>query len=249
MQIDWVTFVLEIINFMVLVWILKRFLYQPVLETLTQRRAGIERTLSEAKQTGEQAAVLKKQFENRLADWEKEKTSARAQFDSDLAAERTRQMQVLSKALDEERQRSATQEAHRQDELRRELEAQALAQARQFTSALLARLAGPELEARLVEVFIEDFATLPESQLASLRTAIQMQDTRAIITSAFPLAELQRQRITETIAARLDSTLPVNFGEDSKLVTGLRISIGPWQLNLSLADELAFFAAASNHAD
>ena len=40
MQIDWTTFALEIINFLVLVWILKRFLYRPVLDTLARRRAA-----------------------------------------------------------------------------------------------------------------------------------------------------------------------------------------------------------------
>ena len=37
MQIDWTTLVLEIINFLVLVWILKRFLYKPVMEAIAAR--------------------------------------------------------------------------------------------------------------------------------------------------------------------------------------------------------------------
>lgn len=40
MQIDWTTFVLEIVNFLALVWLLKRFLYTPVLDVLARRRAG-----------------------------------------------------------------------------------------------------------------------------------------------------------------------------------------------------------------
>ena len=48
MAIDWTTFALEVVNFLVLVWLLKRFLYQPVLEVLVQRRAGVARTLEEA---------------------------------------------------------------------------------------------------------------------------------------------------------------------------------------------------------
>ena len=51
MELDWTTFALEIINFLALIWILKRFLYRPVLATLGQRRAGIEATLNEARVT------------------------------------------------------------------------------------------------------------------------------------------------------------------------------------------------------
>lgn len=249
MSFDWTTFALEIINFLALVWILKRFLYQPVLATLAQRRAGIERTLAEARQTEERAVTLKTQFENRLADWDQEKAAARVQLETELALERTRQMQVLTKALAEERERSRAQEAHRQEELRRELETQALAQARTFASRLLSRLVSLELETRLVDVFIEDFSRLPDERLAGLRAAVQTPGTHATVASAFALPESQRQRIAAAIAARLNLQLPLAFIEDSNLISGLRVSVGPWQLNLSLADELALFAAAANHAD
>ncbi|MFZ1828872.1 MAG: F0F1 ATP synthase subunit B, partial [Candidatus Competibacteraceae bacterium] len=96
MAIDWTTFTLEIINFLVLVWLLKRFLYQPVLETLARRRAGIERTLSEAREVEIRADALRTQFENRLADWEQEKAALRVGFEQELTAERSRQMQALA---------------------------------------------------------------------------------------------------------------------------------------------------------
>jgi F-type H+-transporting ATPase subunit b len=249
MQIDLTTFLLEITNFLALVWILKRFLYKPVLETLAQRRAGIERTLAEAKETEAQARALQLQYETRLADWDKEKEVARAQFEAKMAVERTRQMQALAKTLAEERERRAALEAHRQEESRREMEVRALAQARRFAAGLLSRLAGPELETRLVDVFIEDLSILPEDKLTDLRAAVQAQEARASVASAFPLYEAQRKRIEEIIATRLGMAIPVDFGEDGALLAGLRVSVGPWQLKMNLADELAFFAAASNHAD
>ena len=49
MEMDWSTFILEIINFLILVWILKRFLYRPILEVIARRREGVEKTLSEAR--------------------------------------------------------------------------------------------------------------------------------------------------------------------------------------------------------
>ena len=249
MQIDWTTFALEIVNFLALVWILKRFLYRPVLDVLNRRRAGIERTLAEAKETELRANALKVQFESRLADWEKEKAAARTQFETAMAAERARQMQVLAKTLAEERERNRAQETHLREESRRESEVQALAQARRFASRLLTRLAGPDLEARLVDIFIEDFSKLPDDRIAGLRAATEAPRTRATVASAFPLSEAQRKRVVETFDGRLGRSLGVDFKEDASLLSGLRVSVGPWQLTLSLADELAFFAAASDHAD
>ena len=48
MQIDWTTFALEILNFLVLVWILKHFFYQPVLAVLDKRRASVEKETADA---------------------------------------------------------------------------------------------------------------------------------------------------------------------------------------------------------
>jgi hypothetical protein len=158
-------------------------------------------------------------------------------------------MQALANALAQERERGAAQDAHRRDEQRRELETQALAQACRFATVLLARLASPELEARLVEVFIEDFSALPEDQLGGLATGTRTPGARVLVASAFPLSEAQQKRIGATLAARLGASLDLDYRVDPTLGAGLRLALGPWQMHFSLADELAQFAAATHHAD
>jgi len=249
MAIDWTSFALEVINFLVLIWILKRFLYRPVLEVLERRRAGVAQTLEEARRAEAAAAGLKAQFERRLADWEAEKASLRAGLQAELEAERGRQLQALSQTLAAERERQHAQEDHRAAEQRRELEAQALLQGRRFATRLLSRLAGPELEGRLIEVFVADLGQLAADQFAGLDAAALGEDGRVRISSAFPVAQMQRQSVEEALRARLGRSLPLDWSEDRELLAGLRLTLGPWQLNLSLADELEAFAQAGNHAD
>jgi len=85
MELNWSTFVLEIINFLVLVWILKRFLYKPVLKVIAKRRAAIEKTLTEARDKEKAAEELKTRYEGRVAQWDRERAQAR----EDLARERS----------------------------------------------------------------------------------------------------------------------------------------------------------------
>ena len=243
MELDWTTFALEIINFLALIWILKRFLYRPVLATLAERRAGIEGSLNEAHATQARAAALQRQFEGRLADWEREKAAARSQFDAHMAAEHARQMEGLNRDLAAERQRSAAREAHRQETLQRELASQSGALARQFASALLARLAGPEIEARLLEIFVEELSALPEERLAPLRAG-QNGYGQGVLSSVHPLSEEQRRQISGAVDARLGKLVHLDFVEDSELLAGVRLSLGAWQLDLSLAGELGVFAEA-----
>ena len=89
MELDWTTVALEVINFLVLVWILKRFLYQPVLDLVERRRAGVEETLAEAAKRERSAEELRRQFEGRLQQWRQEKEAAQEQLQRELAQDRS----------------------------------------------------------------------------------------------------------------------------------------------------------------
>jgi len=249
MQIDWTTFVLEVINFLVLVWILKRFLYRPVLDVLARRRAAVERDLATAQEGKARAAELQGQFEQRLADWEKEKAALRATLDTELAGERERQLQALQGRLADEHARQAAQEAHRQADLRHELENQAIANAARFAAALLTRVADAALEERLLDLLLDDLARLPPEQVASLRATADTASAPGKVASAFVLADAQRKRLAEALAHALGQPVELAFSEDANLVAGLRVTVGAWQFKANLADELAFFANGANHGE
>ncbi|MBZ0106858.1 MAG: F0F1 ATP synthase subunit delta [Sulfuricella denitrificans] len=240
MDLDWTTFILEIVNFLVLVWILKRFLYRPVLEVIARRRTQIEEALSEARDTRQQADTLKEQFEGRLAGWETEREAAHAKLLEEVAIERQHLMAAVAKAMDEEKaKRKAIVERQQQDWLRTAAE-QGVAQGQAFASRLLERLAGPELEAGLFGLLLQDLAQLPEQQRKDLAAAAG-REARLDVLSAYPLAAEQRNELTAALQAVLGRELPAGFGEQPDLVAGFLITVGPWVMHANLRDELRFF--------
>lgn len=247
MELNWSTFILEIINFLVLVWILKRFLYRPVMNVIAQRQAAIQKTLTDAQALRREAQDLQEQYQNRLADWEREKEKARAQLHEEINAERTRQMSRVLASLEEEREKARVLEERRRSEWERESEEVAFAQAARFASRLLSRLAGPELECRLVDLVVADLSTLPEDKQQSLRTAFAQAQQALTITSAYPLSERQRDQLTQVLTRVLAQNVSCEFIEDSDLMAGLRIVMGSWVLQANLRDELRFFAAMTPH--
>jgi F-type H+-transporting ATPase subunit b len=246
-QFDWATFGLEIVNFLVLVWILKRFLYQPVLQAIARRKAAIDQTLADAEARHKEAATLEGRYQSRLADWEKEKQALRAQADEELRAERTRRMAALASTLDQERERRRIAEERQMNEWRRGQDEQALAQGALFAARLLTRLAAPDLEARLVALALEDLAALPEGQRQALRSGSRNGDIKIRVTSAFPLAEGARAALVDGLRQLADARLDAEFAEDPRLIAGLRVGIGPWVMHCNLQDELRFFAEVARH--
>jgi F-type H+-transporting ATPase subunit b len=246
-ELNWPTFFLEIVNFLVLVWILKRFLYQPVLEVISQRKALIDKTLSDATARQADAQALERQYQNRLADWESEKEKLHAQVAEEISAQRAQMMAQLENALQQEREKARVLEERRQNELRNRAEEAGIAKGVQFTGRLLARAASPELESRLVSLALEDLPRLPADQLQGLRSVSQQAGLQVKVTSAYPLAPAQRSAIVQKLKEVTQDRIAVEFNEDSRLLAGLRISIGPWVLRANLEDELEFFSGAMLH--
>jgi len=246
-ELSWPTFFLQIINFLVLVWILKRFLYKPVLDAIAQRKAVIDRTLADAdaKETGAQALV--EQYQNRLAEWETEKEKLHAEVGEEIAAQRAKMMAALEHSLQQEREKARVLEQRRLNELKNQSEEQGIASGVQFTGRLLERIAGPELEARLVDIALEDVPRLPEEQLKALRAVCQQAGAQVKVTSGFPLSDPQRSVIEAKLKEMTRDGIVVEFHEDRRLLAGLRISIGPWVMRANLEDELEFFANRGGH--
>ena len=246
MELNWSTFVLEIVNFLVLVWILKRFLYQPVLDVIARRREGIARTLADAEAARTEADALKSRYESRVADWNREKQKLRENLDQELDAEKMRRLERLESELEQERRMTRQAEERRRAEESRRLEEEALQQGAQFAARLLREGAGPETEARLVEQAIASMHALAAGQSAPLPPAGSGLNPVAVVTSAFPLADEQRSRIGAAVAALAGSEAPIRFGQDANLLAGLRIAVGDIVLSLNLRDELKDFARAAN---
>lgn len=243
MELNWTTFILEIVNFIVLVWLLKHFFYQPVLAVIAQRRAGIEKSLADAGATQAEAQALKRSYEARDAEWSKEKDAARAKLAAEIAAERNRALEALRASVANERERAKVLEEKRQAEWRRTVEERAIALGAAFSARLLARFAAPDLEARLVDVTLEELPRLPAEQAHALSANARDGTVTSTVTSAYPLDEDRRKAVRESLSALVGSRVDPEFGENPDLLAGLRVSLGAWVLHANLRDELKFFTA------
>jgi len=248
MELNWSTFVFEIINFLILVWILQRFLYKPVLAVIARRREGIEKTLADATALQHEAEALQAKYQNRLSGWEQEKQAAREALGRDLEAERARRLEALRQSLDQEREKAHVVEERRVQEALRLNEARALEQAARFGASILQRVASPALDKQLADLVLEELARLPSEQVRMLRAACEDVDQPALITSAYELDTERQAALRSALTTLTGSGISCTFRQDIALIAGLRITIGPWNLQANLQDELKYFAEAANGA-
>jgi F-type H+-transporting ATPase subunit b len=246
MELDLTTFLMEVANFLILVWILNRLLYNPVRRIIAERQAAMERTRSEAERMRMEAAELGLTYQGRLTSWDTEKAGLRLQLQAEIAAERQRLKASLDLELADMRDKERVTEERRAEEMVRLSEERAIANAGQFAARLLTRTATPELGARLMEMLIEDLAGLPGEQRRSIIEALGGEEAVVHVVSAHPLAE----SVAEAFEARFREIFPgarqFSFSVNEALLAGIRVIVGPWNLSANLKDELAFFRGGIN---
>lgn len=242
MELNWSTFLLEIINFIVLLWILQRFLYRPVLAVIARRRDAIAGQLAEAKATREQAEAMQAQYEGRLAEWETERAGARDALKLELDELRASRLADLQAELGREREKVEVAGERQRAERQRAIEHEALQNAAAFASRLLVQACGPELEDRLVGLVLEELPRVPQERLQALRQQWGERPARIEVRSAYELPGERRRALEQGLQGLTGLDLPVQFGRDADLLAGLEIEIGAWVLAGNVRDELKGFA-------
>lgn len=251
MELDWTSFLLEIINFLVLVWILKHFLYRPVLNMVEQRRRAVDKVRADAELIQTEAVDLRRSYEARLQDWEQEKSTARAKLRTDLDQERQRLALAQQQSLQAERERFEVLLQREARDNRRQIEREALDLGGRISRRLLARLSNPELEQRLIRLLVEDLARLTMERLAEMRAACKLDRSTVQVTSAFPLDQAAADALREGLIAALDLSQDCRwrFQQDQSLIAGVRVALGSWMLRANLQDELQYFYTDGANAD
>src|ERR1700690_3852047 len=113
MPIDWFTVTAQAINFLILVWLLKRFLYNPILHAIDEREKGIATQLAQAEAKKAEAQKERDDYQHKNESFDQERATLLKKAMDEVRAER-------QKLLDEARKDADSLRAKRQDALRNE---------------------------------------------------------------------------------------------------------------------------------
>jgi len=246
MQFDWTTFGLEILNFLVLVWLLQRFFYKPIQGAIEARRRAVDETLHAAEQKRAEAQAMKTRYEDHLKQVSQDEQAARDALRDQLAAERERRLAALETELSQARERARALGDREARERETALTREAVAHAARFAAKLLTSLATPELEKQLIDLLLQelphDGEQAPEDRL---RQAWSDPKSAPVLATAYPLDEPARRRIRSVLAGFLgEPGNALEFRTEPDLVAGVQLRLGTVALSANLRDELRYFQDA-----
>lgn len=222
---NWLTVAAQIVNFLILVWLLKKLLYDRIIKAMDAREAKIASRLTDAAEQKKQAEAEAESLRHKQAelDASREELLAKAKADAEAhRAELMRQARAEVEALQARWRESVErqQAAFRQD-LRERATKQTFAVARRA----LADLAGAELEARILDVFLERLAALPPDQWAALAPppADEEEKRVLVVRSVFELPDDRRQRLEELVRSHVADGVELRFETAFDPVCGIEL--------------------------
>jgi F-type H+-transporting ATPase subunit b len=239
MLIDWFTVIAQAANFLILVWLMKRYLYQPVLTAIDARETRIAAQLKDAEVKQTAAEQEREAFQQKNAAFEQRRDTLLKTAQNDAAAERKKLLEEAHKESDALR---AKLDAAVQSE-RVALNLEVVKGVRQEVFAIarraLADLAAVDVETQIVKVFTGRLHALDDQEKTKLAAAMKASPEPALVYSAFELPALQREAIQQALRDAFGAEVPVKFATTPRLICGIELNAHGQKLAWSIDDYLS----------
>ena len=240
MLIDWFTVVAQVINFLILVWLLQRFLYKPIVNAMQTREERIASQLRDAEKQKAEAEAESAKF--RIAHDQLE------QRKQELLREAEGEAETLRRQLKEEARheievvREKWQQALRDEQgaFRAELAKAVRQEVFSIARSVLADLAGVDVQGRMATMFIRRLEKVSADERAKLNLIVTADGKAPVIRSAFELSPTVRAAIERAVTELepADTFQGMQYEITPDLVGGIELAANGRKVSWSISDYL-----------
>lgn len=228
----------QLVNFLILVWLLRRVLYGPVTRAMDERDARIRRDLEDARRLQAEAADARNALQQQIADFEGEREARLADARAEIEAWRRTQMDAARAEMDASRERwqSAIEQEQRAiaGELRRRIGHEVLS----LTRRVLHELADSTLEERVTARFLVQLRDLHPEDRDRLRAAAAEDDQRVYLRTPAGLADADHDRLREAVREAMGAQVAVEVETTQEAGSGVELRVGGFKVAWSLDEYL-----------
>lgn len=254
MLIDWFTVAAQAVNFLVLVGLLRLFLYRRIIDAMDRREERIASRLEEAEVRSAAAARREEEFRRgreRLAE-EREEVLRAARLEAE--EKRRERLAEAREEIEQARRQWGQALGREKDAFLSELRVRTARESIHLARGILEEMADTTLEAAMVETLVRRLRDLGEEEKAAIVEVLHEDGGRIVVRSAFELPGSAVARLREVLAdwqeaARPDEardggeeaaagTLPIDLEIEPELIGGIELEAGGHKIGWSIDDHL-----------
>jgi F-type H+-transporting ATPase subunit b len=235
MHIDWFVLFCQIFNFLLLAYLLKRFLYGRIIKAMDDREAKIKARFAEAEDLKVKATEAAQLYEkrNQLLSETKDKMLNEATMAAD--AKRKELMEKVREEVEQVKARWQDMLIREHDAFFYDLRQRAAKQLYATARKALRDLADADLEDRIVDEFLRRIKALDEEKSIQIRKAISGGGNKVIIQSAFNISASRQAQIEEVLKKQITNGFTIRYLEQPDIVSGIELRVNghkiAWSLN------------------
>lgn len=235
MHIDWFVLFCQLFNFLLLVYLLKRFLFGRIIKAMDDREAKIAARFTEAEELKAKANESAELYEkrNQILNETKEKMLNEAATAAD--AKRKELMDKVREEADQVKARWQEMLLREQDAFFSDLRQRAAKQLFETARKALSDLADANLEERIVEEFMRRVEALDAEKSLQIRNAIKGSGNQVTIQSAFAIPDPLKAQIEGVLKKQLTNGFTLRYMKEPEIVSGIELRVNghkiAWSLN------------------
>lgn len=239
MQIDWITILAQVINFLILVGLLNHFLYKPILNVMKEREEKIKSRWEEADIKKNESEQEAEKFYKKNQEFEKNKEENLLKLDSQIKILRQTRMDKLRKDVDSKRKTWLEElERERQATIHTILKHNQEALLKVLKNSLM-DLANFQLEEQITMVFLNQLKMLAPAEREKLIQALRESKGAADVHTSFVLQEEQKKQIVEILKKELIADIKLEFKQKTEIICGIELWIQSRRLGWSFRSYLS----------
>jgi len=243
MIIDWYTIIFQILNFLVLVFLLRYFLYGPIIKAMDDREQKIVEREEQAVKQKKEAEKESQEYRKQREELEEQEEEIREKAREKAEKEKNEMLKTARKEVDETKHRWEEAFEREKETFVSELRRRIGQQACQVARRCLEDLADSRLEELTWDLFLKKIKALPEEDHAELQEALAADNYKITLQSAFKASEEnvdELKKNLQDVVPESDGKIELTAKTDQSLICGLEIDAGgyrvAWNIDSYLED-------------
>ena len=238
MLIDWFTVGAQTLNFLILVWLMKRYLYQPILLAIDQREKRIAAELADADAKRAEAQQISAEFQHKNEVFDQQRAAMLTQAREEANAERLRLLDAARQAAESLRIKQLETLSNEACQLNQSIGRSTQQAVFAIARKALADLAELGLEQSFCNVFMRRLADMDAKSHQGFSDAFKTAAESAVVRCAFELSAAQQAMIQNSLNVSFAAEIQLQFITAPELISGIELSTRDWKLAWSIADYL-----------
>lgn len=241
MEFDLITFIAQIFNFLILLWVLKKFLYAPLLNAMKERKENIIKSLEDAEVKKEEAEKIRLENEQLFENSRKNKNALLVKAEKEVRKEKEKMLKELKDEQEIAMSEFVEQMQVKKQRFIKEVNKVVANKFVGFAQKVFLDLSNTEIEAQVIEVFLTKIKDLTKFEIDKINTSAKIRNGEIIIATSNDLSKEVADKIRDAIKKIGVKYNTIKFEKDSEIILGVNLKAGGYVISWDLKEFLNSF--------